>query len=74
MIILEKFDSVNEYKEHKALRLAERWGIIEYEVALNYFIWEEKLPTEGTFRHLYNLITNEETVYKIALADWEKRF
>jgi uncharacterized protein YihD (DUF1040 family) len=73
MIILEKFDSVKEFKEFKALRYAERFGIIEYEVALNYMTYEEKLPNEGTFRHLYNLITDETMVYKIALADWEKR-
>jgi hypothetical protein len=74
MIILEKFDTVQEYREHKALLRSERYGILGYEVALNYMIWEEKLPREGTFRHLFNLNTNEETTYKIALADWEKRF
>jgi len=45
--------------EQKALEYAEKWGIIEYKVKGYNMVYYEKFPTEGKFKHIINLKTDE---------------
>lgn len=46
----------------KALQWAEKHGIIEYKVKGKNMLYTVTYPTEGSYRHVVNLETNEEKI------------
>ena len=52
--------------EQTALLLAERYGIIKYEVKENIMIYEEEIKREGTYEGRINLDTLKEKRKKIS--------
>jgi hypothetical protein len=59
MIILEKFNTLEEKWENHALRYAEKYGIIQYSQKKGIMIWEEKYTSEGKYLHSIDLDTWE---------------
>lgn len=57
--------------EDKALRFAEKHGILEYIVQGSKMVWVEKFYNEGTFTHVLDLNTYDEVVTKTEKAWWE---
>ena len=51
-------ENVTDYAE-RALRYAEEYGIIEYDVKGKFMYYKEVLPVEGTINHEINLDTFE---------------
>jgi lipopolysaccharide export system protein LptC len=73
MIILTKFDSQEEMYDFKALRFAEKYGVIDYKVESNHMEYYKEYWSEGGFTHTINLDTMKEIVIKTKKAYWELR-
>jgi hypothetical protein len=71
MIVLEKFNNLEEKFDFQALRYAERYGIIEYTQKEGKMCWMEKYPNEGEFLHTKDFKTGETWAKQIKKAYWE---
>lgn len=58
---------VKEEHEFKALRYAERYGIIDYIVEDGFMMWTETYTNEGTFKKRIQLDTMEYSCIHISL-------
>lgn len=66
------FKDLEKY-ELKALRYAEKHGIVEYEVKDNKMIYIENYPNEGTYEHVINLDTMKDSVTRLNGPIWENK-
>jgi hypothetical protein len=62
---LESYGKLGIDFDHEALKIAEKYGIIEYTLKSGIMTYIEKLPTEGTYLHKLDLRTMNWTVDKI---------